>query len=302
MQVLQGRVEELKQEQIQLKQNINDKQTASILVGLYSTEAETLRNSSQSADPLVEELLLRPLEDIPDTTKIPELPALILPGNNKKSRIAVDSSQSYASLDAPNDGIDYDLLGKDRSKCSAEELDRIRRERNRMHAKRTRDRKRIFMDKMEDICKKLENENALLLSHLLSLDGEGSHQNSSSGRPCLVSPSISPSVPSLEVPDARISNEGERVQHSNGMLSKKVSENQLTTLLEAAGSFCKFGESRAASSVASAVSASTDTSVSESEAEDQDDNIAESARSRKRRRMETSSSVPLSITTTTSSK
>ena len=40
------------------------------------------------------------------------------------------------------DDIDYDLLSKDRSTCTPEELDRMRRERNRMHARKSRERKR----------------------------------------------------------------------------------------------------------------------------------------------------------------
>ena len=43
----------------------------------------------------------------------------------------------------PDDGIDYALLSRDRNKCTQAELDQIRRERNRMHAKRTRDRKKV---------------------------------------------------------------------------------------------------------------------------------------------------------------
>ena len=40
------------------------------------------------------------------------------------------------------DDIDYDLLSRDRSTCTPEELDRMRRERNRMHARKSRERKR----------------------------------------------------------------------------------------------------------------------------------------------------------------
>jgi hypothetical protein len=48
----------------------------------------------------------------------------------------------------PDDGIDYALLSRDRNKCTPAELDQIRRERNRMHAKRTRDRKKIFVEEV----------------------------------------------------------------------------------------------------------------------------------------------------------
>jgi hypothetical protein len=67
-------------------------------------------------------------------------------------------------------GIDYQLLGKDRSKCTPEELDQIRRERNRMHAKRTRDRKRMFMEEMAEMCRVLREENDMLRAHLAEID------------------------------------------------------------------------------------------------------------------------------------
>jgi hypothetical protein len=187
MSALQNQAEELKEEQIKLKQSINEKNTASILVGLFGNN----KNNSASADPKVEELLRRPVEQIPDSTKLSELPALILPGqhNSKKNKgAAAVAAATIASEDQslPDDGIDYDLLGKDRSKCSAEELDRIRRERNRMHAKRTRDRKRLFMEEMAELCKNLEQENFLLKNHLNALNG----------LPPLPAPPVSTAIPS----------------------------------------------------------------------------------------------------------
>eukprot|EP00586_Coscinodiscus_wailesii_P006356 CAMPEP_0172489806 /NCGR_PEP_ID=MMETSP1066-20121228/20033_1 /TAXON_ID=671091 /ORGANISM="Coscinodiscus wailesii, Strain CCMP2513" /LENGTH=134 /DNA_ID=CAMNT_0013257925 /DNA_START=590 /DNA_END=994 /DNA_ORIENTATION=+ len=69
----------------------------------------------------------------------------------------------------PDDGIDYDLLSKARSLCTPQELDKICRERNQMHAKRTRDRKRIFIEEMEEMIKQLETENKLLQTHIYSM-------------------------------------------------------------------------------------------------------------------------------------
>jgi hypothetical protein len=159
MQILQQRAEELKEEQLGLKQTINEKNTADILLGLFRKSDD----GQVQEDPVVENLLRRPMEAIPDPSKIPELPALILPGQHASKKVMQLSSER-------SDGIDYELLGKDRSKCSPEELDKIRRERNRMHAKRTRDRKRIFMEEMADICRQLEDENDLLIEHLRTLD------------------------------------------------------------------------------------------------------------------------------------
>ena len=56
-------------------------------------------------------------------------------GNRKRSR----EPSSPKPIKA---GIDYVLLSKDRSACTPEELDRIRRERNRLHARKSRERKR----------------------------------------------------------------------------------------------------------------------------------------------------------------
>ena len=46
--------------------------------------------------------------------------------------------------------IDLELMRKDRSKCTQLELEQIRRERNRMHAKRTRVRKKVQMEELQE--------------------------------------------------------------------------------------------------------------------------------------------------------
>jgi Basic region leucine zipper len=173
MQILQARAAELKTEQLQLKQIINEKNTATILVRLFA-EGSPPDIASQDEDPIVEVVLRRPQEEIPDASNIPELPALILPGQHASKRIKANMQLStdncYSCSDLSLDGIDYELLGRDRSQCTAEELDLIRRERNRMHAKRTRDRKRIFTEKLAEICRQLEEENVLLHIHLKKID------------------------------------------------------------------------------------------------------------------------------------
>lgn len=143
-------------------------------------------------------LLLKLIEGIPDASKIPELPALFLPGHNNNRKRILSSSISNRSKDGiklgdgyPDDGIDYDLLAKDRSQCTPAELDMIRRERNRMHAKRTRDRKKRFMDEMERIIKQLREENALLEEHLLKLSEKYSG-TSGEATPSLSSPKLEP--------------------------------------------------------------------------------------------------------------
>ncbi len=176
MQKLQNRADELKLVQIRLKQAISEKNTANILVGLFQNGEEGSEgNGSLVIDPKVEVLLKRSTEDIPDASKIPELPALILLGQNNGKRKATDSEAddergANLSIADEEDGIDYALLGKDRSVCTPAELDKIRRERNRMHAKRTRDRKRIFMEEMEVLINQLQEENSLLHAHATKLN------------------------------------------------------------------------------------------------------------------------------------
>jgi hypothetical protein len=294
MQVLQSKAEELKEEQICLKQSINEKNTASILVGLLTKEKIT---GNRIEDPIVEELLCRPAEEIPDASKLAELPALILPGQHKSKKLT--SSESVESKqDLPDDGIDYELLGKDRSKCTATELDQIRRERNRMHAKRTRDRKRLFMEEMAEMCKRLEDENIILQSHLDNLNGFSSSASPKKpqGRPFVISPSLSATPPSEYVPPLQetmtsvyapsfaLSKQSEKVPVS----AHGVTFDQIRTLLEAAGAF-------SASTAASPVSA--DNSEGGSLSDHYDNSSCKRRRLNETGHVSSSVSVPKSITT-----
>merc|ERR1740139_356538 len=149
---LQARADQLKEEQVQFKQIIDEKTTASILLVMSGFASEigdpALPAVSMSAP--VEALVRRPNSEIPDSSKISELPEIPpLFGSKKRKRCEsdcpTDEEGSQEDFEAflragnfPDDGIDYALLARDRSKCCTAELDKIRRERNRMHAKRTR--------------------------------------------------------------------------------------------------------------------------------------------------------------------
>ena len=186
---LQQRAEELKREQVRLRQIINEQNTATILLVMFgqnsSSPSNTKDTSSENDTPMssinggdesilneepvsneVDALLRRPVSEIPDATKVPDLPALVYPIGRMPGEMGVAPPPPPI---LPDDGIDYELLSKDRTKCSPEELDLIRKERNRMHAKRTRDRKRLFMEEMETIIKTLESENRILAEHHQSL-------------------------------------------------------------------------------------------------------------------------------------
>lgn len=290
MQVLTSRADELKQEQIRLKQSINEKNTASILVRLFASEGKG--GEQQVEDPRVEALLKRPSDDIPDAAKLPELPALILPGqhNSKKHKATGNSGSSNGMADLlPDDGIDYDLLGKDRSKCSPAELDQIRRERNRMHAKRTRDRKRLFMEEMAEMCKQLEEENDLLQDHLDGLNGRTSKRKERTAS--VISPDLSSTRPELApseltMPSKAASGPSKAESKSKEPVSQHgVTFDQMKTLLEAASTF------------SSAVSESTIDASSDDSSHDENNST------RKRRRLNgglevSSSHVPQTITAT----
>lgn len=224
MQTLQSRAEDLKGEQLRLRQIINEKCTASILVGLFAKSPIT-DSSSSTEDPEVEYLLKRPVDEIPDASKVSELPALILPGQHASKNVKAPSIEDTVAEEA-EDGIDYELLGKDRSKCSPEELDRIRRERNRMHAKRTRDRKRLFTEQMSDICRQLEEENDSLLAHLSKIDPEHNFI-SSIPRMDHATPTFAPEEGPLETVDHCSLTDGE------------LQSNHISKLLQAASTFEK---------------------------------------------------------------
>jgi len=192
MQVLEKKAVDLKQTQISLKLRINEKNTASILMAMISTEV-TPNVKKTAKDGRIEDLLKRPSECIPEASKIPELPALLLPGhhnNRKREYSSVYCKKPVADgHEPPCDDIDYDLLARDRSTCTSTELDKIRRERNRMHAKRTRDRKRRFHDEMDRIIRQLEDENELLCDHLRILS-EKHVRSSGDSTPSLSSPKL----------------------------------------------------------------------------------------------------------------
>lgn len=318
MQKLQNRADELKLDQMRLKQAINEKNTASILVGLFQTgdgDGGSADSGGQpvAADPKVEALLKRSTEDIPDASKIPELPALILPGqhNGKRKSTDGDGGDGEGTMSVPDDlqedGIDYALLGKDRSACSPAELDQIRRERNRMHAKRTRDRKRIFMEEMEVMIKQLEDDNMLLQRHMNKLNAnQPLNEADEEGAAGLLYPeTITPELCPISAPSSfgplnkTCDNDENEPPRTKGDFL-----NQIESLLAAAGSFQKKSiqcEINAISCAESDVTASTNHSDHTSFGEDDDDDDDQLSGPHPNKRQRTSdlpTSVPTSITTT----
>ncbi|CAM9876901.1 unnamed protein product, partial [Sphacelaria rigidula] len=72
-----------------------------------------------------------------------------------------------------------ELSQKTRSECTPEELEQIRRERNRMHAKRTRDRKKLHLEATEGMIARLEQENRKLRDSMKAMGGGRSSTGSS---------------------------------------------------------------------------------------------------------------------------
>jgi len=204
---LENDTAELRDEQIKLKLQIQEENTANTLLVMCNNDFGSSQNQIQSSkfkppDEQVEKLLQRDTKDIPDCSKIVELPALVLPGMNKKRNsdtLEIHDYEANSKVDAfanakrgldeekkalneePMEGVDYDLIYKDRSTCTPAELDLIRKERNKMHAKRTRDRKRIYIEEMKLLIEQLRNENKILSEYLTSIssaDPSDSHLNS----------------------------------------------------------------------------------------------------------------------------
>ena len=71
--------------------------------------------------------------------------------NLDKFKILINGTLS--DDDEDDDYFHNDLLQKDKSLCSSSELEVIRRERNRMHAKKTRLRKKRMLSEMETVSK-----------------------------------------------------------------------------------------------------------------------------------------------------
>ena len=312
-QVLQGRADELKQEQLRLRQVIDEKNTASILIDLF-TSADT---KVSTIDPNIERLLRRPVDEIPDASKIPELPALILPGHHslKRGRVSSSSTENTEknhprhdstfmdNQDGPSDdSIDYDLLGRDRSKCTSQELDQIRRERNRMHAKRTRDRKRMFITELEELIKSLEEENQVLENHFNVMDSETVPIPDTVLPVALVSPSVSPAIPKFTSPDLSLA-----MLCNTNFVNDDTPHifGQLQSLLVEDGSFDLSKGTTLKSAIVSSSATAVSTSADVSGSSCCSDHESVDSRPKRQRLMGSSTNTPLAvvpslITTTTS--
>lgn len=154
MTALQTRMEELKDEADRLKEALLDCQTANILVDISSAGCQ--RHALQQVE-------------LVDLNLSDDLAAAFTVTGGKKLRIKLPQTNGGDALHPstpPNKmstinwkgGYALDADGQ-RRPMSAKELDDLRRERNRMHAKMTRDRKKLLMASLEQTVTDLESKN-----------------------------------------------------------------------------------------------------------------------------------------------
>jgi len=119
MQALQLRIKQLQKEEDNLRRMLEERDTAQALLCMSG-------KSSPSSN-----------EDHPEIKYNDNLEAVLL---------ELQKLDGFAALDTA-EGEDPDgMPKKSKAKLSVQERQRIRRERNRMHAKRTRDRKKLFFE------------------------------------------------------------------------------------------------------------------------------------------------------------
>ena len=142
---LQQRINELHEENKVLRQMVDERYTAGVLIGLKHDDEDTQGEG---------------------ITIVPS------------GQICTDSYEEAAANDAVAPfGMDQDSLSpaekvkrsRSRVKCTPQERLRMRRERNRMHAKRTRDRKKYFLEVSERTIVDLEQEVQAMRNYLVSI-------------------------------------------------------------------------------------------------------------------------------------
>eukprot|EP00607_Mallomonas_marina_P007837 CAMPEP_0182418040 /NCGR_PEP_ID=MMETSP1167-20130531/2499_1 /TAXON_ID=2988 /ORGANISM="Mallomonas Sp, Strain CCMP3275" /LENGTH=576 /DNA_ID=CAMNT_0024592005 /DNA_START=81 /DNA_END=1811 /DNA_ORIENTATION=- len=146
IEMMLSRIEKLNEERAALSAQVVDTTVADILMTLSSQEQKT---SEDSLNGLEENSL-----DGKNSNKIKK------ENSNMKSLDQICAHVMKELVDESNEEIkaDLELLNKDKSACTSEELDTIRRERNRLHAKKTRLRKKLMLQEMETNLLKLEDE------------------------------------------------------------------------------------------------------------------------------------------------
>jgi hypothetical protein len=136
---------------MKLKNKDADTSVATILMSLAGVNSLDALNKEDEEDPLK-------LEESPPSLNVSQYARIYTDKTIEKLR------QEVSNILADNEDFDIDqeLLHRDKSSCTSNELDLIRRERNRMHAKRTRLRKKKMLQEMETVIYELKY---IFLSH-----------------------------------------------------------------------------------------------------------------------------------------
>mmetsp|Transcript_22854 Transcript_22854/g.47697 ORF Transcript_22854/g.47697 Transcript_22854/m.47697 type:complete len:273 (-) Transcript_22854:355-1173(-) len=184
LQALKARVNDLEEEGRCLKQSIQECSVASILLGLSSG---TAGSTDEQGD-----------EKTSGAASSPSNFGACLAGGKRKRFLSLDGEDptpppmelnikgQITLVGGPGNegktqvnwktGVYVDNKGK-RQQLTKSELEALRRERNRMHAKMTRDRKKCFIASLKRVISKLEDENQQLRE---DLEKSRAKQNASS--------------------------------------------------------------------------------------------------------------------------
>ena len=173
MQTLQSRVAELQEEGRRLEEAFKDCSTANILLGLNNPAmARTVSDLFKSRE---DASLREAMSDNVSEGDHEGSPRVrpVSPSSSKSSLDDPDLERSASALqqiatdDEPvtskptihwKSGYALDARGS-RKDLSPAELDKMRRERNRLHAKMTRDRKKVYIETLTRAVTDLEDEN-----------------------------------------------------------------------------------------------------------------------------------------------
>lgn len=133
MNALQQRIEDLHAESKELRLKIDERYTARLLIGLTTNYAD--------------------MDDC-----------------KSSAMLCTDSYSSTTDWFRDETAIPYQKRVRSPGKYTQLERETFRRERNRMHAKRTRDRKKMFFEISEKVITKMENEVSILRNYLVSVN------------------------------------------------------------------------------------------------------------------------------------
>eukprot|EP01041_Mallomonas_annulata_P002836 gene2836-5577_t len=148
VEMMMARINRLNQERAVLSAQVVDTTVADILMTLSSRDDKTNENSLSDGNTDT------------NTESVVDGSDEFQKNNELKSLDQICQHVMNELVDDEKDDIkaDLELLNKDKSACTSQELDAVRRERNRLHAKKTRLRKKIMLAEMETNLRKLEDE------------------------------------------------------------------------------------------------------------------------------------------------